>query len=35
MAVVTEVMTIDQIDIVSQYADLLQVGARNMQNYPL
>ncbi len=35
MAVVTEVMTIDQIDTVSEYADLLQVGARNMQNYPL
>ncbi|MBN2322036.1 MAG: 3-deoxy-7-phosphoheptulonate synthase [Acidobacteria bacterium] len=35
MAVVTEVMTIDQIDLVSEYADLLQVGARNMQNYPL
>jgi 3-deoxy-7-phosphoheptulonate synthase len=35
MAVVTEVMTIDQIDVVSRYADLLQVGARNMQNYPL
>jgi 3-deoxy-7-phosphoheptulonate synthase len=35
MAVVTEVMTIDQIGTVSEYADLLQVGARNMQNYPL
>lgn len=35
LAVVTEVMTIEQIDLVSQYADLLQVGARNMQNYPL
>jgi 3-deoxy-7-phosphoheptulonate synthase len=35
MAVVTEVMTIEQIDTVSRYADLLQVGARNMQNYPL
>jgi len=35
LAVVTEVMTIDMIDTVSQYADLLQVGARNMQNYPL
>lgn len=34
LAVVTEVMTIDQIETVSQYADLLQVGARNMQNYP-
>jgi 3-deoxy-7-phosphoheptulonate synthase len=35
LAVVTEVMTIEQIDIISEYADLLQVGARNMQNYPL
>jgi 3-deoxy-7-phosphoheptulonate synthase len=35
LAVVTEVMTIEQIEIVSEYADLLQVGARNMQNYPL
>jgi 3-deoxy-7-phosphoheptulonate synthase len=35
LAVVTEVMTIEQIEVVSQYADLLQVGARNMQNYPL
>jgi 3-deoxy-7-phosphoheptulonate synthase len=35
LAVVTEVMTIEQIELVSEYADLLQVGARNMQNYPL
>jgi len=35
LASVTEVMTIDQIEIISEYADLLQVGARNMQNYPL
>ena len=35
LAVVTEVMSIEQIETVSQYADLLQVGARNMQNYPL
>jgi 3-deoxy-7-phosphoheptulonate synthase len=35
LACVTEVMTIDQIGTVSEYADLLQVGARNMQNYPL
>jgi 3-deoxy-7-phosphoheptulonate synthase len=35
LAVVTEVMTIEQIETVSKYADLLQVGARNMQNYPL
>jgi 3-deoxy-7-phosphoheptulonate synthase len=35
LAVVTEVMTIELIETVSEYADLLQVGARNMQNYPL
>jgi 3-deoxy-7-phosphoheptulonate synthase len=35
LAVVTEVMTIEQIETVAQYADLLQVGARNMQNFPL
>jgi 3-deoxy-7-phosphoheptulonate synthase len=34
LAVVTEVMTIEQIPIVCEYADLLQSGARNMQNYP-
>jgi len=34
LAVVSEVMSIEQIDVVSEYADLLQVGARNMQNYP-
>jgi len=34
LAVATEVMTIEQIGIVAEYADLLQVGARNMQNYP-
>jgi 3-deoxy-7-phosphoheptulonate synthase len=34
LAVVTEVMTIEQIETVCEYADLLQVGARNMQNYP-
>lgn len=35
LAVVTEVMTIDQIDLVAEYADLMQVGTRNMQNFPL
>jgi 3-deoxy-7-phosphoheptulonate synthase len=35
LAVVTEVMTIEQIQMIAEYADLLQVGARNMQNYPL
>ncbi len=35
MAVVTEIMSIDKIDELVQYADILQVGTRNMQNYPL
>jgi len=33
--VVTEVMTLEQIPLVVQYADVLQVGARNMQNFGL
>jgi 3-deoxy-7-phosphoheptulonate synthase len=35
LAVVTEVMSIDQVKLVSDYADVLQVGARNMQNFNL
>ena len=35
LPVVTEVMSIDQVDVVAEYADMLQVGARNMQNYDL
>lgn len=35
MLVVTEVMDPSQIGLVSGYADILQVGARNMQNYVL
>lgn len=35
MLVVTEVMDPSQIDLVVAYADVLQVGARNMQNYVL
>ena len=35
LAVVTEVMAVDQVDLVAKYADVLQVGARNMQNYNL
>jgi 3-deoxy-7-phosphoheptulonate synthase len=34
-AVVTEVMDTRQIELVSEYADILQIGSRNMQNYPL
>jgi 3-deoxy-7-phosphoheptulonate synthase len=33
--VVTEVMDTRQIELVSEYADILQIGSRNMQNYPL
>jgi 3-deoxy-7-phosphoheptulonate synthase len=35
LGIVTEVMSIDQIDLVARYADVLQVGARNMQNFNL
>src|SRR5207249_10628347 len=35
LAVVTEVMAPEQVKLVANYADVLQVGARNMQNYPL
>ena len=35
LAVVTEVMAVDQVALVCKYADVLQVGARNMQNYNL
>ena len=35
MPIVTEVMTPEQVDLVVRYADVLQIGARNMQNYPL
>lgn len=35
LPVVTEVMSIEQVSLVARYADVLQVGARNMQNYAL
>src|SRR3954466_3185196 len=35
LAVVTEVMASEHVAMVCRYADVLQVGARNMQNYPL
>lgn len=35
LPVVTEVMDTRQIELVSEYADMLQIGSRNMQNYPL
>jgi 3-deoxy-7-phosphoheptulonate synthase len=33
--VVTEVMAPEQVPLVCEYADVLQIGTRNMQNYPL
>ena len=33
--IVTEVMAPDQVDLVARYADMLQIGTRNMQNYAL
>jgi len=33
--VVTEVVDPHDVELVSKYADLLQIGSRNMQNYPL
>jgi 3-deoxy-7-phosphoheptulonate synthase len=35
LPIVTEVMDSQQISVVCQYADVLQIGARNMQNYSL
>jgi 3-deoxy-7-phosphoheptulonate synthase len=35
LPVVTEVMRIEQLEAVCRYADILQIGARNMQNFDL
>src|SRR5215467_14525395 len=35
LPVVTEVMSTNDIQLISEHADMLQVGARNMQNYDL
>jgi len=35
MPIITEVMSPEQIPLIIRYADVLQVGARNMQNYSL
>lgn len=35
MPVITEVMEIDTFDLVESYADILQIGARNMSNFSL
>ncbi|MBI3935029.1 MAG: 3-deoxy-7-phosphoheptulonate synthase [Acidobacteria bacterium] len=35
LAICTEVMSTEDVDLVAEYSDILQVGARNMQNFNL
>ncbi len=35
LPVVTEALDVDQVDMVERYADAIQVGSRNMHNFPL
>ncbi len=35
LPIVTEAMDAAQLEMVARYADMIQIGARNMQNYPL
>ena len=35
LPVITEVMEPDMVETVAEYADILQIGSRNMQNFPL
>ncbi|MCK4503391.1 MAG: 3-deoxy-7-phosphoheptulonate synthase [Desulfuromonadales bacterium] len=35
LPVVTEIMRIEQLEVICQHADMLQIGARNMQNFDL
>jgi len=35
LPIVTEAMCQDSFDMIAEYADIVQIGARNMQNYPL
>ena len=35
LAIITEVMGAEQVPVVAQYADILQIGTRNMQNFNL
>jgi len=35
LPIVTEVMSVTQVDLVVKYADVLQIGTRNMQNFDL
>jgi len=35
LATITEVMSPDMVDLVAEHVDMLQIGARSMQNFPL
>ncbi|MEZ4863978.1 MAG: 3-deoxy-7-phosphoheptulonate synthase [Caldilineaceae bacterium] len=35
LPIITEIMSVDEIDLVAEYTDIFQVGARNNQNYSL
>jgi 3-deoxy-7-phosphoheptulonate synthase len=35
LPVITEVMEPEMVEVVAEYADILQIGSRNMQNFPL
>ena len=35
LPIITEVMSIEDIPLIDEYTDIFQVGARNMQNFPL
>ncbi len=35
LPVITEVMTVEMLPVIAEYTDILQIGARNMQNYGL
>lgn len=35
LLIVTEVLAPEQVELVARYADILQIGTRNMQNFPL
>ena len=35
MPIVTEVLDVADVDVVAEYADMLQIGTRNMQNFAL
>jgi 3-deoxy-7-phosphoheptulonate synthase len=35
LLVITEALAVDHLPLVAEYADIVQIGSRNMQNFPL